>query len=218
MKKSAVLSVLILGLMSALAAAPAFASDVLYNNTLYSFQAGQGNVITYSDEFTLSSAPMIGGFNSDTITGLMLGLWVDNNATIQSVSWEITLAPFDNAPIAFGTANLLNTTYESSFEGFKGYQVQFGIPDTTLPNGNYWLQITGASAPGSDYVGWDLAQDLTPADYYYNGTINKAGNSETFEILGYDDNVPSTPEPSSFLLLGSGLAGLAGLIKRKLAA
>jgi hypothetical protein len=31
--------------------------------------------------------------------------------------------------------------------------------------------------------------------------------------MGYE-----TPEPSSFLLLGSGLAGLAGLLKRKLAA
>jgi hypothetical protein len=39
--------------------------------------------------------------------------------------------------------------------------------------------------------------------------------------LSYQEEAPvssSTPEPSSFLLLGSGLAGLAGMLRRKLGA
>jgi hypothetical protein len=39
--------------------------------------------------------------------------------------------------------------------------------------------------------------------------------SETFALYGSSSPVP---EPSSFLLLGSGLAGLVGVIKRKLMA
>jgi hypothetical protein len=38
---------------------------------------------------------------------------------------------------------------------------------------------------------------------------------EAFQI---DGSPVATPEPSSFLLLGSGLLGLAGLVKRRLTA
>ena len=90
-----------------------------------------------------------------------------------------------------------------------------------LAAGNYWLV---AVEPDST-----TAQDWYFA--YNDPTTNRAaglGGSPTgltvdsdltenaFQIDGSPD--AATPEPSSFLLLGSGLLGLAGLLKRKLTA
>ena len=74
-----------------------------------------------------------------------------------------------------------------------------------VPNGSFFGVIT------SDFFTLSITAD------------GQLGNdSEAFDLSQLDlvhASEPSyTPEPSSFLLLGSGLAGLAGLIKRKLAA
>ena len=69
-------------------------------------------------------------------------------------------------------------------------------------------------------AGWDISNGPSVAySVLYGSTSNlvvPGSNSETFQILGTPADV--TPEPSSFLLLGSGLVGLAGVLKRKLMA
>jgi hypothetical protein len=62
--------------------------------------------------------------------------------------------------------------------------------------------------------GYFFEPDAFTTDGTYNANV---GQPATLTVIS-DDTQAVTPEPSSFLLLGSGLAGLAGLIRRKLAA
>jgi hypothetical protein len=53
-----------------------------------------------------------------------------------------------------------------------------------------------------------------PNSYGFDYTVTISGNTAGAAYLS--DVYPRVPEPSSFLLLGSGLAGFAGVIRRKL--
>jgi hypothetical protein len=215
MKRSAIVSVLSLGLMGALAAVPAFAGDVLYDNTTtYSF----GNSPDWSwgtngttDSFVLSS--------DATVTGITLGLWVNPSDAPASVAWQITNNQFDGSPIAGGTATTLSNTYVTTFTSgvFSSdiYDTAFSISGLPLSAGTYWLEIDGATTVLGGGVSWD--ESLGPSTAYISDGDTEEP-SETFQILGENGGPAVTPEPSTFLLLGSGLAGLAGLIKRKVRA
>ncbi len=218
MKKLAALFVFTLGFTLVLTV-PAKASEILYDNTTdssytdYGYYVGDGEFAT--DSFNLSA--------DSTVTGISLGVELIQGGLdpVTEVDWQITTSPFGGDQIDSGVATSF-TEYDSapSFSGGDGglptfAQIYFDIDDPDLTAGVYYLEIDYlAGTLNGEYseVDWDVSGGDSTAFLTYDGSVA----SNTFQILGTEDS--ATPEPSSILLLGSGLAGLAGLLKRKLAA
>lgn len=108
------------------------------------------------------------------------------------------------------------------------------ITPITLLAGNVYV-LDGATEGIDPYAWNDPGFSVYAPITILGGNVIPSGLSADFSGLnltytsfdglwgadfGYEEPPPppNTPEPSSILLLGSGLAGLAGLIKRKLAA
>jgi PEP-CTERM motif len=92
------------------------------------------------------------------------------------------------------------------------------IGDITVPNGVTWLTLYGenvntetawSNAAGLGDPSLTLSQDPT------TGLITGYPSSLAFSIFG-QVQTGTTPEPSSILLLGSGILGLAGVLRRRM--
>ena len=209
MKKSLIVSAFFLGLLIAFAAVPASAGTLYDNSTVHSYTVGAepfSNVFAVSDSFTLAS--------DATVVQIMFGDWVNSGYTLSSFNWAITTGAFSGSTLASGTVSSLDSsTYVGSLFGYDMYSDVFSISGLPLTAGTYYLQLGSAVTSGGNNANtfWDES----------DGSSSSQGNGDTFPsetFALYGNSAPPVPEPSSLWLLGSGRAGLAGLIKRKLRA
>ncbi len=166
--------------------------------------------------------------NNTSVSGFSFGVWEFPGDTMSSVDWSIT--DDENGPcpsetcLGNGTAsgaNLKDTFISTNQYGYNIDLITVSGLNTQVPGGvSLWLNLQNAAVPSGDPVYWDEnsgkgcggAMCPSSASESAVGTIP----SEAFTITSGGGTSGSTPEPSSIMLLGSGVLGIAGLLRRKL--
>ena len=196
-------------LLGALLAAPAFASTVVYTNGPIN-----GNVEAYSfsglygwqtaDSFVVSSAATVSSFDA--------GAWVSPGDTPTSVGWEILTGGPDflgGTVVASGSATPSNVYWGQGFGYYDIYTSTVSGLNVSLGAGTYWLELLNGYTALNSNIFWDVNNGSSQA--YQSGTGAVA--SEAFTIYS---GGTSTPEPGTLIMFGSGILGLAGVLRRKI--
>src|ERR1019366_1406704 len=215
--KLRIASLTILCLM--LAVAPAMA-DTLYDNGPYN-----GTTDAWTINFGFSVSDSEDDKHKNEITGLDFVYWdASSTDVLTTVDMSIGSTSFGGAPQTL--TGVTNTFLGTNQYGYALYQADYafgqlrlakGLSYVTLGNACtmsgcsvntpiYWDENSGVGCGGDDGHGGGC-----PSTAYENtlGSIP----SEAFTFIGTSG---TPPEPSSLVLFGSGILGLAGVLRRRL--
>jgi hypothetical protein len=225
MKKTAILSVLVLGLAAALVAVPVSAENltgiVIYDSSGPTSGGYASGGATTDGGYgwnapILWDANPLSVLNSSSSPGISVPLTAGANDFLYECPGTLSTVNYFDIDLFFGGSNepgiaailgpLTGGTTELEAFAAQTYALDTSPasnpinPDSlSFESGSTTITLTDFTfGPG----------DLTGGDYNYSGDID----------LWVSNSSSVTPEPTSFLLLGSGLAGLAGMIRRKIKA
>jgi hypothetical protein len=143
---------------------------------------------------------------------IQIGMWAFPGDTPLTVDWQIGTSFFASDVASGAGATLTNTFQYTNGFGYDIYQSDFTISTATLGAGTYYLTLDNATTAQGNPIYWDQNSGPSSAMDSALGSVP----SESFQVYG--GTVTQTPEPASLLLLGSGLLGLAGGIRKRMKA
>lgn len=181
-------------------------ADTLYNNGPVNGQV-DGWAINFgfvvSDSFALTRNSSVQGFDFDA--------WVIPGDRPETVDWSISSSPNGGTIFASGTANLTSQFLFVNRDGFDiDEETVSGLNIPLSSSLGYWLNLQNAVTQQGSPLYWDENSGPSLASENALGTIP----SESFDIIGTQGG--STPEPSSLMLVGSGILGITSLVRRRM--
>ncbi len=198
--------------------APAFAAT-LYSQSFdqtgvaYASQndsGGLGNFASTYDDFnisggnyTINEVQWTGGYfngNPGSITGWTINVYFDNSGAPGALQYTDHIS---------GNGN---ETSLGNFGGTPSYSYDVsGLNFGELAGVKYWLSVV-PDLKFPPQWGWETsAQGNGVAYQSYFGTSGPISADMAFTLIG-----TQVPEPGSLILMGTGVLGLAGVIRRKL--
>lgn len=198
-----------------IAAIPALADDVYDNGPI------NGNIgaLSFTGAYGWEMANSFVLGSQTTITGFSVGAWVLPGDQPVGVSWQILSGGPDwtgGTVLASGNATFSNAYWGTGFDGsYDIYTATVTGLNIPLSGGTYWLELTnGTTTVEGNPVYWDENDGASQARQANYGVDQGPVGSEAFTINGTTGG--TTPEPGTLILFGTGVVGLAGLMRRKM--
>jgi|SRR5664279_2367658 hypothetical protein len=171
---------------------------------------GFGNFATVYDNFTLKTSADITSFH-------WVGGYFNPPAQGPITAWTLTfyndaagIPDLVNPPIfTLNSPGTAGETFINANSGFPTYVYWLYFKSVDVGPGTYWASVVPDLGFPPQW-GWASGTGGDGASYQcFFGTCGALGSDMAFAL-------DQTPEPGTFVLLGTGILGLAGTIRRKL--
>ena len=202
----------------ALAAVPAWAQNWSYDNGPIN---GTTDAWTINFGYIVSDTFIADG--STSVTGFSFGVWEFPGDTMSSVDWSITSGENGGTVFGSGTASGTNLTDKFISTNQYGYDIDLitvtglnvATEQAAPPTGSTCRTRSSPAATRS--IGMRTAAKAAVATAARRG-LRECRRHDSFGSFHHRrrQHRGTTPEPSSIMLFGSGILGLAGVLRRKL--